>query len=575
MTEVIARRSDAAGGEAGAIVALLARTADALAELSGLLTPVASEAASVGGAVNVPRAAVGHIEQLRRLIAAIDARLLPVIDAEGLWALDGQRSFSAWLEARTGVGRAQAHRRIRRGEALRDHLPTIRASFESGELSADQVDTLIGATTSSTQRIDALADPVAGEPFLAEAAVQLTTAHTRTMAREWAAAVDPNAEERQARESLERCEFSLSPTLGGWHAQGWLDHEAGLTLRTALDAAIGRPAEDETRTRGQRNAAALVSLAHLALDAGALQKGARVRPHLLIHVPVQTAQRLAQATGRQARAFGAVSGHAGNDTGNDTGTDADSGTDSDTDAGTDTDRRTPIGTAEAAGPAAPSDVAGLEATISTTDAGAPPLPADPLQLVAQVAEHTDRARPPRACPADRAGPVDGRTSDLEALIPPAAPPGALAGCPPATFADGTPLSPHQLARHLCNAALTRIVMGPSSEPLDVGREQRIFTAAQTKAVIARDRHCQYPACNAPPAWGEIHHALDWALGGRTDIANAILLCWSHHRVVHQLNLTIHGHTDRWEFHDRNGHPHATTPRRGNHPHLPGLGRHVA
>jgi hypothetical protein len=47
----------------------------------------------------------------------------------------------------------------------------------------------------------------------------------------------------------------------------------------------------------------------------------------------------------------------------------------------------------------------------------------------------------------------------------------------------------QLAR---DASVTRIVFGPNSELLDVGRKTRVIPAGLRRAVIARDRHCTYP-----------------------------------------------------------------------------------
>ena len=40
------------------------------------------------------------------------------------------------------------------------------------------------------------------------------------------------------------------------------------------------------------------------------------------------------------------------------------------------------------------------------------------------------------------------------------------------------------------------------------------------------------ACDRPPAWSEVHH-MNWCDqdGGLTDLANAILLCSSHHHAV--------------------------------------------
>ena len=114
----------------------------------------------------------------------------------------------------------------------------------------------------------------------------------------------------------------------------------------------------------------------------------------------------------------------------------------------------------------------------------------------------------------------------------------LRGVHPASLADGTPIPHGQLAKLLCDGELHRVVFGPDGQILDSGRTQRLFTAAQSRAIIARDRHCQYPGCTAPPREGEIHHSIWWYHQGRTSTDNGVLLCWYHHTYVHQHHLTI-------------------------------------
>ncbi len=118
--------------------------------------------------------------------------------------------------------------------------------------------------------------------------------------------------------------------------------------------------------------------------------------------------------------------------------------------------------------------------------------------------------------------------------------------------DGTPLPLSVLARLACDAEITRVVLGPDSEPLDVGRTQRTYTGAQRRAVIARDRHCQYPGCGAPPVLGEVHHVRWWSRGGATSVENAVLVCTFHHHVVHRRGLAITRAGDTWEFREQGG-----------------------
>lgn len=89
------------------------------------------------------------------------------------------------------------------------------------------------------------------------------------------------------------------------------------------------------------------------------------------------------------------------------------------------------------------------------------------------------------------------------------------------------------ARRLaCTAKILPAVLGGRSEVLDLGRAQRLFTAAQRKALLLRDRHCRAEGCEIPGTWCEAHHWIPWSAGGRTDLADGVLLCHHHHHRVH-------------------------------------------
>ncbi len=40
-------------------------------------------------------------------------------------------------------------------------------------------------------------------------------------------------------------------------------------------------------------------------------------------------------------------------------------------------------------------------------------------------------------------------------------------------------------------------------------------------------------CDRPPYWSEGHHLLHWIKGGPTELDNLVLLCYRHHRNVHE------------------------------------------
>jgi hypothetical protein len=97
------------------------------------------------------------------------------------------------------------------------------------------------------------------------------------------------------------------------------------------------------------------------------------------------------------------------------------------------------------------------------------------------------------------------------------------------------LSTTTLERIQCDCEISRVIMLGTSEILDIGRASRNPTAAQWKALVARDRHCQAPGCNQPPERCEAHHLDHWGAPsyGPTNLDNLRLYCWHHHRERHR------------------------------------------
>ena len=87
-------------------------------------------------------------------------------------------------------------------------------------------------------------------------------------------------------------------------------------------------------------------------------------------------------------------------------------------------------------------------------------------------------------------------------------------------------------RLACDASVMRVVLAGRSEPLDVGRRTPVVSPSMRRAVIARDRRCRFPGCDRPHTWCDAHHVVHWADGGPTALANLLLLCRRHHRMVH-------------------------------------------
>ncbi|WP_328530960.1 HNH endonuclease [Nocardioides sp. NBC_00368] len=97
---------------------------------------------------------------------------------------------------------------------------------------------------------------------------------------------------------------------------------------------------------------------------------------------------------------------------------------------------------------------------------------------------------------------------------------------------GTPITAAEARRLACTANILPAVLGSDSEVLDLGRKQRLFTAAQRRALLLRSATCEAEGCDIPGTWAEAHHWIAWAQGGATDLDNAALLCSHHHHRAH-------------------------------------------
>ncbi|RBY90336.1 endonuclease [Blastococcus sp. TBT05-19] len=97
----------------------------------------------------------------------------------------------------------------------------------------------------------------------------------------------------------------------------------------------------------------------------------------------------------------------------------------------------------------------------------------------------------------------------------------------------------------CDGNVTRIVIGPEGQPLDLGRSHRVTPHPLRRVIEHRDHHCVFAGCDAPTHWCDVHHLVHWAHGGETEPGNLALLCERHHTKVHhgfRIDRDEHG---RW------------------------------
>jgi hypothetical protein len=88
-----------------------------------------------------------------------------------------------------------------------------------------------------------------------------------------------------------------------------------------------------------------------------------------------------------------------------------------------------------------------------------------------------------------------------------------------------------------NGETRRLVLGPDSEVLDLGRAHRFFSRTQRIAIRRGQHRCAIRGCRSP--YVEYDHKTGWGEGGPTDVGNAQPLCGFHNRL----------RTQGWEIED--------------------------
>jgi hypothetical protein len=100
------------------------------------------------------------------------------------------------------------------------------------------------------------------------------------------------------------------------------------------------------------------------------------------------------------------------------------------------------------------------------------------------------------------------------------------------------LHPVGVGRIACDAQVSRVLLSPEGLPVELGRSSRLFSPSQRRLLALRDGGCRFPGCHRPPSFTDAHHVHSWLDGGATDVANGLLLCRFHHRLVHEGGWTL-------------------------------------
>jgi uncharacterized protein YgfB (UPF0149 family) len=93
--------------------------------------------------------------------------------------------------------------------------------------------------------------------------------------------------------------------------------------------------------------------------------------------------------------------------------------------------------------------------------------------------------------------------------------------------------PAETSRRLsCDCSIVHWHEDAQGDSLDIGRKTRSIPPAIRRALKRRDRGCRFPGCTCS-RFVDAHHIQHWADGGETSMDNLVLLCRTHHRLVHE------------------------------------------
>ena len=399
-------------------------------------------------------------------------------------------SCAYWLSWRTGLAPGAAREHVRVARAL-GKLPKLSDAMRRGIVSYSKVRAVTRVATPET------------EQALLDVALCGTAAHVEQVVRGWRR-VDRAAE--QAEDGRRHAARSLSTWVdddGMVVVRGRLTPEVGAVLRRALEAACDQGQQAAAGRDAAREVAATVTATDTAVDtaAAAMEQVSEV-------LKPTFAQRQADAIGMLAEC--ALAGGL--------------------DRGTAGDRYQVVVHVDAGALAEAPDVPA--GTPVAQAAPARPGSAPAARTRPGSAGLTARGRPMRRslhpCPGpDPAPPMPAQ--HLEAAPPAAAP--AASSQTVLDEAGGIHVSQETARRLACDAATVKMQHGAGGEILDVGRRTRTISPALRRALVARDRQCQFPGCHNRRC--DAHHLRHWADGGATALDNLVLLCRRHHRAVHE------------------------------------------
>ncbi len=105
--------------------------------------------------------------------------------------------------------------------------------------------------------------------------------------------------------------------------------------------------------------------------------------------------------------------------------------------------------------------------------------------------------------------------------------------------DAGPAVAAETARRICCDSRFQIVLEQNGRVIGLGRTMRTVPPWLARQLKRRDSGCRFPGCGRAH-FLHAHHIVHWVEGGPTDPDNLVMLCTTHHRVLHERHWRILG-----------------------------------
>ena len=483
-------------------------------EAVGLLAEIKRLELALAGA---KLAVIGHVER----VEAAEAQEAREAKARGMGpdVIAGkktrgeERTIHDTLTKEGKQCRAETTREIRKARAL-DVFPLFGKVIREGRLSSDYV----MALESGVHKLQ-IGQVQEDEAWFLEQALGESVDEFRKTIKVWLVTHHPERAVDSARRQARHEKFSVFPDGDGYRLAGWLGAMNGTILTDVMRSAVGVPRRDDDRSWELRNAQALMDLVEsganvargnvevvgegigVAGSGAGASGGVTPRHQIVVTVPLDTLVQTEKAIDsgcRELERAGDESEYLEGELGREEGT------------GGDCWRASERCGTSGAGLGRHGQCLDVREKL-TQDLG---------EVLAVIRAGFDSAM--------------------------------MAGHAPGVLPDGRPVAPSRLAALLCDSDIARVVLSSHSEPIDISRKQRLFSARQVRAVRARDRRCRYPGCERRPELCQVHHVQEHERGGPTTIDNAVLMCFHHHDYIHDEQITIAHHSGGFVFSAKDG-----------------------